>query len=87
MDIKRAGSQPSAKGPTDWFTGTVRIDSLFQAHGPHDTRIRSARPSSSRLDVAACNAGADPSTKSGRAMWSGPRLARSTGMGLRRPPR
>jgi quercetin dioxygenase-like cupin family protein len=29
MDIKRAGSQPSAKGPADWFTGTVRIDPLF----------------------------------------------------------
>ena len=30
MDIKRNGSQPSAKGPDDWFTGTVRIDSPFQ---------------------------------------------------------
>ena len=34
MDIKRAGSQPSGKGPTDWFTGTVRIDPLFQATAP-----------------------------------------------------
>src|SRR3954469_6650902 len=34
MDITRAGSQPSAKGPADWFTGTVRIDSLFQAPLP-----------------------------------------------------
>ena len=34
MDIKRAGSQPSAKGPADWFTGTVRIDPLFQAPEP-----------------------------------------------------
>src|ERR1700733_15161864 len=25
MDIKRNGSQPSAKGPADWFTGVVRI--------------------------------------------------------------
>lgn len=31
MEIKRAGSQPSGKGPSDWFTGTVRIDPLFQA--------------------------------------------------------
>jgi quercetin dioxygenase-like cupin family protein len=31
MDIKRNGSQPSAKGPADWFTGTVRIDPLFLA--------------------------------------------------------
>jgi quercetin dioxygenase-like cupin family protein len=28
MEIKRSGSQPSAKGPADWFTGTVRIDPL-----------------------------------------------------------
>ena len=28
MDIKRSGSQPSGKGPADWFTGTVRIDPL-----------------------------------------------------------
>jgi len=34
MEIKRAGSQPSAKGPADWFTGTVRIDPLFQASAP-----------------------------------------------------
>ena len=34
MDIKRNGSQPSAKGPTDWFTGTVRIDPLFQTSDP-----------------------------------------------------
>lgn len=34
MDIRRSGSQPSAKGPSDWFTGTVRIDPLFQAADP-----------------------------------------------------
>jgi len=34
MEIKRSGSQPSAKGPADWFTGTVRIDPLFQASAP-----------------------------------------------------
>ena len=34
MDIKRSGSQPSGKGPVDWFTGTVRIDPLFQAPDP-----------------------------------------------------
>jgi quercetin dioxygenase-like cupin family protein len=37
MDIKRNGSQPSAKGPADWFTGTVRIDPLFQASDPART--------------------------------------------------
>jgi quercetin dioxygenase-like cupin family protein len=34
MDITRAGSQPSAKGPADYFTGTVRVDPLFQAPAP-----------------------------------------------------
>lgn len=34
MEIKRAGSQPSTKGPSDWFTGNVRIDPLFQAPDP-----------------------------------------------------
>ena len=37
MDIKRSGSQPSNKGPADWFTGTVRIDPLFQASQPART--------------------------------------------------
>lgn len=34
MEIKRTGSQPSAKGPADYFTGTVRIDSRFQRDDP-----------------------------------------------------
>jgi quercetin dioxygenase-like cupin family protein len=34
MEIRRAGSQPSAKGSAEWFTGTVRIDPLFQAPDP-----------------------------------------------------
>jgi quercetin dioxygenase-like cupin family protein len=34
MDIKRVGSRPSGKGPAEWFTGTVRIDALFEAHDP-----------------------------------------------------
>ena len=34
MEIKRSGSQRSGKGPTDWFTGVVRIDPLFQANAP-----------------------------------------------------
>jgi len=32
MDIQRNGSQPSGKGPAEYFTGTVRVDPLFQAH-------------------------------------------------------
>ena len=34
MEITRIGSQPSARGPADWFTGTVRIDPLFPAKSP-----------------------------------------------------
>ena len=34
MEIKRSGSQPSRKGPADYFTGTVRVDPLFQAPDP-----------------------------------------------------
>jgi quercetin dioxygenase-like cupin family protein len=34
MEIKQAGSQASAQGPADWFTGNVRIDHLFQAPAP-----------------------------------------------------
>ncbi|MGH7980379.1 MAG: (R)-mandelonitrile lyase [Limisphaerales bacterium] len=40
MEIKRIGSQSSNKGPTDWFTGAVRIDPLFQAPSP--ARVSSA---------------------------------------------
>ncbi len=41
MEIKRAGSQPSNQGPADWFTGTVRIDPLFQPDAP--ARVTGAR--------------------------------------------
>jgi quercetin dioxygenase-like cupin family protein len=34
MEIKRSGSQPSRSGPAEYFTGTVRIDPLFQATAP-----------------------------------------------------
>jgi len=34
MQITRAGTMPSRKGPADWFTGTVRIDPLFNAAAP-----------------------------------------------------
>jgi quercetin dioxygenase-like cupin family protein len=34
MEVRRPGSQPSARGPSEWFTGTVRVDPLFQAAGP-----------------------------------------------------
>lgn len=37
MDIKRNGSQPSSKGASELFTGTVRIDPLFQPEAPART--------------------------------------------------
>ena len=40
MEIKRSGSQPSGKGPADYFTGAVRVDPLFQA--PDPARVRGA---------------------------------------------
>jgi quercetin dioxygenase-like cupin family protein len=40
MEIKRNGTQASVNGPADWFTGTVRIDPLFQA--PEPARVAGA---------------------------------------------
>jgi 4-carboxymuconolactone decarboxylase len=37
MEIERSGSQPSSKGSAEWFTGTVRVDPLFDAHEPART--------------------------------------------------
>ena len=41
MEIKRAGSQPSAKGSSEWFTGTVRVDPLFEAPDPARVSVAS----------------------------------------------
>ena len=40
MNIKRAGSRSSTRGPADWFTGTVWIDPLFDA--PEPARVAGA---------------------------------------------
>ena len=48
MEIKRVGSQPSAPGPADWFTGTVRIDHLFQ---PNDSRRAAEKARLAGVDV------------------------------------
>lgn len=34
MEITRGGSQPSTKGPTEYFTGSVRIDAPFRGRDP-----------------------------------------------------
>ena len=46
MEIKRSGSQPSNKGPAEYFTGKVRIDPLFEA--PEPARVRGASVSFER---------------------------------------
>lgn len=38
MEIRRCGSQPSGKGPAEYFTGTVRVDPLFEAADPARAR-------------------------------------------------
>jgi len=40
MELKRNGTQPSGKGPDEYFTGNVRIDRLFEALDP--ARVRGA---------------------------------------------
>ena len=40
MEIKKCGSQPSGTGSTEYFTGAVRIDPLFEAASP--ARVRGA---------------------------------------------
>jgi len=34
MEVKKNGTQPSAKGPEEYFTGSVRIDSPLQGSAP-----------------------------------------------------
>jgi quercetin dioxygenase-like cupin family protein len=38
MDVRRSGSQPSGKGQAEYFTGSVRIDPLFEAPDPARAR-------------------------------------------------
>jgi quercetin dioxygenase-like cupin family protein len=40
MEITRSGSQPSSKGPAEWFSGDVGIGPLFEA--PEPARVRGA---------------------------------------------
>ncbi len=40
MEIKKNGTEPSGKGPTDHFTGNVRVDPLFQPN--ESTRAQGA---------------------------------------------
>ena len=87
MEIKRSGSQPSGKGPAAYFTGTVRVDPLFDPAEPgrvagasvtFEPGARTAwhtHPLGQALIVTAAAAGrsarAARSRRSGRVMWSG----------------
>ena|SRR5438132_831939 len=100
MDIKRVGSQPSAKGPSEWFRGTVRIDPLFEAPDPalvqgasvtFEPGARTAWHTHPLGQTLIVTAGCGRVQREGGTieeispeMWSGSRPARSTGTALRR---
>src|SRR5712664_3248372 len=101
MDIKRNGTQPSAKGPSDWFTGTVRIDPLFQAPDPafvqgasvtFEPGARTAWHTHPLCQTLIVTAGcgwaqrrAGQSRKFAPATWCGSHPENNIGMALRRP--
>src|SRR5687767_5912524 len=103
MEIKRSGSQPSAKGPAEWFTGTVRIDPLFDAPVParaagasvtFEPGARTAwhtHPLGQTLIVTSGVGRAQrwggPIEEIRPATWSRSRRGRSTGTARRRRPR
>lgn len=41
MEVRRSGSQPSHKGPTEYFTGAVRFDPFFEGPDPSSVRVDS----------------------------------------------
>ena len=100
MEIKKAGSHPSGKGPADWFTGTVRIDPLLTAPDPALVSVlqspsnqergrpgihtRLVRRSSSPREQVGHSGRAVPSNRSFLGMWCGLHQTRSIGM--ERPP-
>ena len=101
MEIKRNGSQPSGKGPAEWFTGNVRIDPLHQANAPARVSIASvtfepgartawhSHPLGQTLVIMAGNGRVQnwggPIQEIRSGMWLGVRQEKSIGMVLRRP--
>src|SRR4051795_3722413 len=99
--ITRAGSQPSAKGSAEYFTGAVRVDPMFPATAPsqvsggHVTFEPGARsawhthPVGQTLVITLglgwVQQWGDRSRRSGPATWSGFRQASSTGTAHRPP--
>jgi hypothetical protein len=97
MDLKRSGSQPSGKGPAEYFTGNVRIDPLFEAPDPARARgasvtfepgtrtARLGRPWSSRPGAAGCKARRSKNGNTTGRRGLVPAGVRSIGMARGRP--
>ena len=103
MEIKRIDSQPTSKGPAEWFTGSVRIQPMFES--PEPARARGAsvtfepgartawhtHPLGQTLIVTSGLGWAQreggPIEESGQAMSFGLRLTKSIGTAPRRPRR
>jgi quercetin dioxygenase-like cupin family protein len=102
MKITRVGTQASGKGPAEWFTGTVRIDPLFQAPDParvggaqvtFEPGARTAWHTHPLGQTLLVTSGAgwvqrdgSPLKRFVRAMWCGSSPVKSTGTALP-PPR
>jgi hypothetical protein len=86
MEVKRSGSQASTRGPSDSFTGTVRIDPLFQAPDPARVAGASvtfepgARTAWHRQAAVGCSGRVDQLRKYVPAMSFGFHPVRSIGM-------
>ena len=92
MNLRRCGSQPSTKGPAEYFTGNVRIDPLFDAPDPARARAASVTFELGQNLIVTSGCGwvqseGGPKGKYERAMWSRARGMKSTGMALHRPRR
>lgn len=60
MEIKRSGSQPSGKGPAEYFTGTVRIDPLCNPPAPACSQCQRHLRARGPYRMAHSPAGPDP---------------------------
>ena len=101
MDIHLAGSRPTRQAPKEYFTGTVWQDPIIATEAPArlvSTRVSftpgartnwHTHPLGQTLyvisGVGRVQKQGEPCAKSGPAMWSGFRRAKSIGMAVRRP--
>ena len=70
--VTRAGSQPSAKGPAEYFTGNVRVDPLFPANesAPYSGALRDVRAGRA-VELAYASDGSAPDRHSRRGPYPG----------------